>query len=167
MIKPWEPDLRYDCYRPLVRSSEWTGRDTHIRTKFGFKSKNQLSLFMVYTEFWNEDESDVDFARVEFMIDWDRIEWRGGVFIPSHRAKMVWRRFLWRAEDQFKRWIYDNSKCSVCKQPSDCYPFVWVHRSYCPEHCPGHEFEHERGIGWNCKTCGEPAPIDFYNDDYD
>lgn len=62
------------------------------------------------------------------------------------------------------------SRCRVCGSSDDvlCYDprglwaFFW-RKTYCPQHCPDHEFEYDRGMReWCCSICSEPAPRDFW-----
>lgn len=55
-------------------------------------------------------------------------------------------------------------KCSGCGAaayvaPSDGSP------AFCPEHCPDHIYNYERGEGWRCLTCYAEPPPDWYSSD--
>lgn len=135
----------------VVYSAEWTGRAGWRPTvHFGWRSKTQLPLFMVWKLFYGNN-GEVVHGIILLCID-DRT-------LPK-----IWS-YLWpiryELDRWFKKWVYDNSKCSVCKNDTYVYPINPLKRSYCHEHCPEHEYEHERGIGWCCQICGDPAPPDF------
>lgn len=52
--------------------------------------------------------------------------------------------------------------CSVCGS-NEVICYRDPNEAVCPDHCPDHEWEYERGERrWECKTCGVPAPPEFY-----
>lgn len=61
------------------------------------------------------------------------------------------------------------ARCRVCGSDDEVLCFdprgLWAyfHRNtYCPKHCPEHDYEYEPYIhGWACKHCGGAAPHDF------
>lgn len=63
------------------------------------------------------------------------------------------------------------SKCRVCGSRDDVISYdprgVWAYpfrKTYCPEHCPEHDFNRHRD-GAYCDTCGQEPPYDWYNYD--
>lgn len=50
--------------------------------------------------------------------------------------------------------------CHVCGVQCDTAPNPPA-RAVCPEHCPDHLYDYERGFGHLCRNCGQPAPQDW------
>lgn len=74
-------------------------------------------------------------------------------------------------------WLRKRAKlmgsCRKCGETKDVIAYdprgLWAYpfrKTYCPSCCPEHEFEHDRDMGWCCKTCSEPAPHDFWAYDH-
>jgi len=60
----------------------------------------------------------------------------------------------------------DRVHCHVCGELVLIYDGQHPEEAVCPEHCPDHEYEYERGDRKHyCKTCGQEPPPDFYRDD--
>lgn len=54
--------------------------------------------------------------------------------------------------------------CRVCGKPVMVIP-AEMERGWCVDCCPDHDYEYDRHErGHFCKTCGQPAPPDFYSD---
>lgn len=139
--------LHHEEHDIALDSSSWTGRYSTIH--YGWRSPRQRPLFMIWRQWGTKPNGDVEYASVVWSTD----------------------RFMWRWQDHIRTLIkmvcgWDQSKCWVCRVPADVYPANPFKRAYCPEHCPEHDYIHERGEGWRCKICAEPAPHDFwaYND---
>jgi hypothetical protein len=55
--------------------------------------------------------------------------------------------------------------CKVCGTLCFVYPSDGT-QGVCPEHCPDHEYEYERGERRHmCKTCGAEPPMDWFDVD--
>lgn len=83
----------------LVNSALWTGRRPDVTYHFGFKSKTQLPLFMVY-KLWGNPK-DPDYGAVVFTtMDWtpSRIAYR---WLPRLATWMSMRKW-----DRYPNWIF-------------------------------------------------------------
>lgn len=57
--------------------------------------------------------------------------------------------------------VCGSSSDVICYDPRGLWAFSW-RTTYCPAHCPDHDFSYQRDIrGWACDICGEPAPPDY------
>lgn len=55
----------------------------------------------------------------------------------------------------------DEFSCRVCGKQCDSAPAP-PERAVCPEHCPDHEYIHERGERrYYCTHCGQEPPYDW------
>lgn len=156
-----------------VDSSTWTGRDSTLRHRIGFKGKNQLPLFMYWREMWNEDGTDVEHAIADIVIRWDQIDWFGKVFYPFE-----WLRIFKSGVKSYRigalRWWWMTnhpmSRCRSCGSSKDVAFYdprgIWAYffrNTLCPKCCTEHEFEYDRDMREHCCTkCGEPAPFDYH-----
>lgn len=56
-----------------------------------------------------------------------------------------------------------GSRDVLCYDSRGLWAFFW-RKTYCPQHCPDHDFEYQRDMGeWACDVCGEPAPFDYHD----
>jgi len=51
-------------------------------------------------------------------------------------------------------------KCSVCNRPA-IVSAPGDEPTYCPLHCPEHDYRHEPGEGKRCTTCHAEPPHDW------
>lgn len=58
--------------------------------------------------------------------------------------------------------------CTVCWDDDGaiCYPDA-PSLTYCPAHCPEHDYQHEPGEGRMCVTCGDRPSPDYYDGWFD
>jgi hypothetical protein len=50
----------------------------------------------------------------------------------------------------------------LCYDPRGLWAYFW-RRTYCPEHCPEHDFAYQSDMReWGCNVCGESAPPDHW-----
>lgn len=80
-----------------------------------------------------------------------------------------WRRLQW--------WWHGlpglvMGRCRVCGSGKDVVQYdprgLWAYfgrRTWCPAHCPDHDYEYERGAGFMCRHCGEEPPHDWWGYD--
>lgn len=70
---------------------------------------------------------------------------------------------------RLKRWR-DNrmASCRVCGSSKEVIAYdprgIWaypIRNTYCPEHCPEHDFN-RHSDGTYCDTCGSEPPYDWY-----
>lgn len=62
------------------------------------------------------------------------------------------------------------SRCRMCGESRDVIAYdprgLWAffrRKTYCPKHCPDHDFAYQRDMHeWGCNICGEPPPADFW-----
>lgn len=55
-----------------------------------------------------------------------------------------------------------SSKGVLVFDPRGLWAYFW-RNTYCPEHCPDHDFKYDRGMRrWCCEHCSEDAPHDFW-----
>lgn len=61
--------------------------------------------------------------------------------------------------------------CCVCKSSADVISYdprgLWayfIRNTYCPEHCPDHDYNRYRD-GTYCDNCGQEPPYDWYSYD--
>jgi hypothetical protein len=145
----------------IYDSAKWTGRQTIPNDgrgaiiRWSFKSPTQLSLFMVWREWW-----------------WDYDVYHAVVLFSTYdlRSKDWWalrlQRCKWRWQDRLRQLIrmvsgHDNSSCSVCRGSVDFYPGNPFRPSWCYEHCPEHDYAYDRDIHMRaCIHCGSPEPYD-------
>lgn len=64
------------------------------------------------------------------------------------------------------------SKCRTCGERGDviCYDprGLWAYpfrKTYCPEHCPEHDYARDPGFGIACQICGSPPDMGWYDRD--
>jgi hypothetical protein len=62
------------------------------------------------------------------------------------------------------------SRCRVCGSSRDVLGYdprglhaFFRRTTYCPQHCPDHDYAYDRGAHeWCCQICQDPAPHDFW-----
>lgn len=61
------------------------------------------------------------------------------------------------------------SRCRVCGSGDDviCYDPRWIwaypiRNTYCPAHCPDHDYTYARYEGHYCKVCAQSPPDDWH-----
>jgi len=83
----------------------------------------------------------------------------------------------WWINTSLGRWCYRTkhglmSRCRVCSSSENVVMYdprgLWaypIRDTYCPEHCPEHDYTHERGVGFYCMYCGQEPPYDWHDCD--
>lgn len=63
------------------------------------------------------------------------------------------------------------ARCRVCGSRGDVVSFdprgLWAfffRQTWCPDHCPDHDYVYSRYDGHYCNNCGQPRPDDYYED---
>lgn len=76
--------------------------------------------------------------------------------------RLRWR-FLGRIEARFM------SRCRVCGASADVIQYdprgMWAYffrRTWCPEHCPDHDYIYSRYEGHYCNNCGEQPSDEWH-----
>jgi hypothetical protein len=88
---------------------------------------------------------------------------------------MIWIGLIW-----VRDWVRDlyqreltraMSRCRVCGSSRDVALFdprgLWayvIRNTYCPEHCPDHEYTYSRYDGHYCSHCGREPDPDWFCD---
>ncbi|WP_438278128.1 hypothetical protein [Nitrobacter sp.] len=82
------------------------------------------------------------------------------------------RTLLWKLRWQARR-ISDPfmSRCRVCGGRENVVSFdprgLWAYptrRTWCPDHCPGHDYVYSRWDGHYCNNCGDLPDLQWYDD---
>lgn len=62
------------------------------------------------------------------------------------------------------------SQCRICGSAENVISYdprwTWaypIRKTYCPEHCPEHDYNRHRD-GTYCDICGQEPPYDYYED---
>lgn len=63
------------------------------------------------------------------------------------------------------------SRCRVCGSSKDVIQYdprgLWAYplrRTWCPAHCPDHDYVYSRWEGHYCNNCGEQPDVEWYCD---
>lgn len=63
------------------------------------------------------------------------------------------------------------SRCRTCGSSADVISYdprgLWaypIRTTYCPDHCPDHDYRYEHGAGHYCNNCGQEPPHDYWVD---
>ena len=67
------------------------------------------------------------------------------------------------------RWM---SRCRTCGSSDEVISYdprgLWaypIRTTYCPEHCPDHDYVYSRYDGHYCNNCGQQPPLDWHAND--
>jgi hypothetical protein len=66
------------------------------------------------------------------------------------------------------------SRCRVCGSRADVIMYdprgLWAYffrQTWCPPHCPDHDYIYSRGDGHYCNNCGQQPDYDWHADRFD
>lgn len=66
------------------------------------------------------------------------------------------------------------ARCRVCGSAADVIQYdprgIWAfffRRSWCPAHCPDHDYVYSRYDGHYCDNCGQPPDPEWYEGRFD
>lgn len=94
---------------------------------------------------------------------------------PEWRAKLRNAKF-WILHNLHPRTISNRlmGRCRVCGSGKDVLMYdsrsllyYFVRKTYCPEHCPDHDYVYDRYEGHYCNNCGQSPDPDWYAERFD